>query len=65
MKCEYDFPSRPGKFSRKGAELNLPIYVDGLMRSRLGPMAKRKGTPVTELVKQLLKKDIERLKCLG
>jgi hypothetical protein len=35
------------------------------MRSRLEPMAKRKGTTVIELVQQLLKKDIERLERLG
>ena len=66
MKREYDFSKAVrGKFFRKGAELNLPIYVDSSMRRRLERIAKRKGTPVTELVNQLLKKDVELLESLA
>ena len=62
MKRECDFSRAVrGKFFRKGAELNLPIYVDSSMRRRLERIAKRKGKPVTALVNQLLKKDIELL----
>jgi hypothetical protein len=44
MKREYDFSKAVrGKFFRKGAELNLPIYVDSSMRKRLECIAKRKG----------------------
>jgi cytidylate kinase len=65
MKREYDFSRAVrGKFFRKGAELNLPIYVDSSMRRRLERIAKRKGKPVTELVNQLLKKDVELLESL-
>mgnify|MGYP006372256759 CR=1 FL=1 len=57
MKREYDFSSAVrGKFFRKGAELNFPIYVDGPIHKRLERLAKRKGKPVTDLVNQLLKK---------
>jgi cytidylate kinase len=66
MKREYDFSRAVrGKFFRKGAELNLPIYVDSSMRRRLERIAKRKGKPVTELVNQLLKKDVELLESLS
>lgn len=66
MKREYDFSKAVrGKFFRKGAELNLPIYVDSSMRRRLERIAKRKGKPVTELVNQLLKKDVELLESLA
>ena len=66
MKRKFDFPKAVrGKFFRKGAELNLPIYVDSSMRKRLERIAKRKGKPVTELVNQLLKKDVELLESLA
>jgi cytidylate kinase len=66
MKQKFDFPKAVrGKFFRKGAELNLPIYVDSSMRKRLERIAKRKGKPVTELVNQLLKKDVELLESLA
>lgn len=66
MKRKFDFSKAVrGKFFRKGAELNLPIYVDSAMRRRLERIAKRKGKPVTELVNQLLKKDIELLESLA
>ncbi|MBX3319839.1 MAG: hypothetical protein KF890_08155 [Nitrospira sp.] len=66
MKQEYDFSKAVrGKFFRKGAELNLPIYVDGATRKRLERLAKRTGKPVAELVNQLLKKDIELLETLS
>lgn len=59
MKREYDFSHAVrGKFYRKGAEFHLPIYVDSVTRRRLERIAKRKGTPVGDLVNQLLKKDI-------
>lgn len=66
MKREYDFSNAVrGKFFRKGAELNVPIYVDGPMHKRLERLAKRKGKPVTDLVNQLLKRDLELLESLS
>jgi cytidylate kinase len=66
MKREYDFSSAVrGKFFRKGAELNVPIYVDGPMHKRLERLAKRKGKPVADLVNQLLKRDLELLESLS
>ena len=66
MKQEYDFSyAVRGKFFRKGAELNFPIYVDGPMHKCLERLAKRKGKPVTDLVNQLLKRDLELLESLS
>ncbi len=66
MKREYDFSKGVrGKFFRKGAELKLPIYLDNATRRRLERIAKRNGKPVTELVNQLLKKDVELLEALS
>ena len=66
MKREYDYSRGVrGKFFRKGAELHLPIYVDSATRRRLERIAKRNGKPVTELVHQLLKKDVELLESLS
>jgi len=65
MKREYDFSNAVrGKFFRKGAEIQLPIYVDRVTRQRLERLAKRKGKHVTELVNQLLKNDLELLEAL-
>jgi cytidylate kinase len=60
MRGEYDFSKAvPGKFYRKGAELRLPIYLDPKLQSKLERIARRKGKDVTEMVNQLLRKDIE------
>jgi cytidylate kinase len=66
VKREYDFSKAVrGKFFRKAAELTVPIYVDGRMHKRLERLAKRKGKPVTDLVNQLLKRDLELLESLS
>ena len=66
MKREYDFSKGVrGRFFRKGAELKLPIYLDNATRRRLERIAKKNGKPVTELVNQLLKKDVELLEALS
>ena len=66
MKRECDFSKGVrGRFFRKGAELKLPIYLDNATRRRLERIAKKNGKPVTELVNQLLKKDVELLEALS
>ena len=60
MGREYDFSKAVrGQFYRKGAELRLPIYLDPKLQSKLERIARRKGKDVTEMVNQLLRKDIE------
>jgi cytidylate kinase len=60
MRREYDFSKAVrGKFYRKGAKLRLPIYLDPKLQSKLERIARRKGKDVTEMVNQLLRKDVE------
>jgi cytidylate kinase len=60
MRREYDFSKAVrGKFYRKGAELRLPIYLNPKLQSKLERIARRKGKDVTEMVNQLLRKDVE------
>ena len=60
MKSEYDFSkAERGKFFRKGATLDLPVYLEAGVRDYLTERAKAKGVEVNELVNELLKRDIE------
>lgn len=54
-----------GEFFSTGAEVNILIYVDGTMHKRLERLAKKNGKPVTDLVNQLLKRDLELLENLS
>ncbi|MGH8191877.1 MAG: hypothetical protein ACREP2_10570 [Rhodanobacteraceae bacterium] len=59
MKAEYDFShAERGKFYRKHAVHDLPIYLDDEVRSYLAARAKTKGTDLGQLVNELLKRDI-------
>ncbi len=59
MKDEYDFSNGTrGKFYRKGAVMDLPVYLDPEVRGYLAERAKAKGIEVNELVNELLKRDI-------
>jgi cytidylate kinase len=60
MRREYDFSKAiRGKFYRKGTELRLPIYLDPKLRSKLERIARKKGKDLSEMVNQLLRKDVE------
>lgn len=60
MQNEYDFSNAErGKFYRKDATLELPIYLDPQVRDYLAEHAKAKGIEVNQLVNELLKRDIE------
>jgi cytidylate kinase len=66
MKREYDFSKAVrGKFYRKGAELRLPIYLDAKLQRKLERLAQKKGKDVSEVVNQLLKKDVDGLEELA
>jgi hypothetical protein len=59
MKDEYDFSKGTrGKFYRKGAVIDLPVYLEPEVRGYLTERAKAKGVGVNELVNELLKRDI-------
>ena len=60
MKNEYDFSNAErGKFYRKDAVLELPVYLEAGVRDYLTARAKAKGIEVNELVNELLKRDID------
>ena len=60
MPAEIDFSKGTrGKFFRPGAKLNLPVYLDDQVQSRLAALADAKGVDFSVLVNDLLRKDIE------
>ncbi len=60
MKSEHDFKNAErGKFHRKDAALDLPVYLETEVRDYLTERAKAKGVEVNELVNDLLKRHIE------
>jgi len=60
MKQEYDFSKgERGKFFRKNAKLNLPVYLDDEIQSYLQERAKSKGVAVAQLVNEMLRQDIK------
>jgi cytidylate kinase len=62
MKQEYDFSkAERGKFYRKGAELRLPIYLEAKLQNQLERIAQRKGKELSDVVNQLVKKEVELL----
>ena len=48
-----------GKFYHTSAKLNLPVYLDDQVQTRLTALANAKGVDLSALVNDLLKKDIE------
>lgn len=62
MKDEYDFTNaEQGKFYRPLEELDIPIYLDSEVKSFFMKKlsTKEQSTSLSELVNDLLKKDIE------
>ncbi|MEP6913361.1 MAG: ribbon-helix-helix protein, CopG family [bacterium] len=60
MKREYDFSKGVrGKFYRKGAELRLPIYLDAKLQKQLERLALKNGKDISEVVNQLVQKEVE------
>lgn len=60
MKREYDFSKGVrGKFYRKGAELRFPIYLDAKLQEQVERIALKKGKDVSEMVNQLVQKEVE------
>ena len=60
MKRIYDFSRGVrGKFYREDAELRLPIYLDAKLQKQLEDLAQKNGKDVSELVHQLLKREVQ------
>jgi cytidylate kinase len=60
MRRNYDFSKGVrGKFYREGSELRLPIYLDAKLQKQLEDLAQKNGKDVSELVNQLLKREVQ------
>lgn len=60
MKERYDFSKGVrGKFYQPDAIFRLPVYLDEKVQTYLAAKADAKGMDLSELVNDLLKKDIE------
>jgi hypothetical protein len=60
MRDEYDFSKGVrGKFHRAGAELKFPVYLDREVQDYLTRRAAQHGVKLSELVNDLLRKDID------
>ena len=60
MRDEYDFSKgQRGKFYKQDVQLNLPVYLDEEVLSYLQRQARAKGKGLSEIVNDLLKKDID------
>ena len=59
MKQEYDFSKGVrGKFYRPDVQFNLPVYLDADVQAYLAAKAAEKGVPLSDLVNELLQRDI-------
>lgn len=60
MKQRYDFSKGVrGKFYQPDAVFRLPVYLDEQVERYLAAKADARGMELSELVNELLKKDIE------
>lgn len=60
MKDHYDFSKgQRGKFYSKDAVFKLPVYLDEGVQSYLTAKADAKGVDLSDLVNDLLKREIE------
>ena len=60
MPAEIDFSGGVrGKFFKPGSRLSVPVYLEAEVHDYLASRAKARGIEVSQLVNELLKKDIE------
>ena len=60
MRDHYEFSKGTrGKFFRPDAIFRSPVYLDKTVQSTLAAMAEAKGVDLSQLVNDLLRKDIE------
>jgi hypothetical protein len=58
MRKEYDFSKgERGKFYRKGAERNVPIYLDPDNLRFVTKLAERRKSDISEVVNDLIRSD--------
>jgi len=60
MRRNYDFSKgERRKFYREGAQLRLHIYMDAKLQKQIERLAQKNGKDVSELVIQLLQREVE------
>ena len=60
MKRQYDFSKgERGKFYKPSAVFKLPVYLDEEVQTYLAGKADAKGVDLSDLVNEMLKKEIE------
>ena len=66
MKDDYDFSNATrGKFYRENATLVPPVHLEPEVLQYLQARAEARGTSLSQLVNDLLKKDIELIEVAG
>jgi hypothetical protein len=66
MKSHYDFSkAERGKFHQPDATFRLPVYLDDKVQSYLLAKAEAKGVELSDLVNDLLRKEIEIIETIG
>ena len=66
MKEQYDFSKGVrGKFYNANAVFQLPVYLDERVQGYLSAKAQAKGINLSDLVNDLLKREIELVKVIG
>jgi len=59
MRKEYDFSTgERGKFYRRGAELNIPVYLEPDVAKAVRERARKKDASIGVVVNEWLRKDI-------
>jgi|GEM_PF-1365714 len=60
MRKEYDFSTgERGKFYRRGAELNIPVYLEPDVAKAVRERARKKDASIGVVVNEWLRKDIQ------
>ena len=66
MKDEYDFSKgERGKFYRPDAVFEIPVYLEPDILAYLSQRAEAKGMEVTQLINNLLRKDIDLIELMA
>lgn len=66
MREEYDFSrAERGRFYKPGARLIPPVHLEPAVLDYLAKRAEARGTSLSDLVNELLKKDIELFESIG
>ena len=66
MKTHYDFSKgKRGKFYRPDTVFRLPVYLDEQVQSYLAAKADAKGVELSDLVNDMLRREIEMIETVG